>query len=70
MIRSGRSGEEWDVIFRYNRSNTEYQRLIPDFKQRTEKWGRAVVMDRFGDNLKVEHQDIGLESKNLKRSVR
>jgi hypothetical protein len=24
-------------------------------------------MDRYGENLKVEHQDIGLESTNLKR---
>ena len=66
IIRGGRSGNGWYVVFRYNQNNSEYQRLIPDFERMTEKWGRAVVMDRFGENLKVEHPDIGLESKMKK----
>jgi hypothetical protein len=70
IIQGGKSGDGWYVIFRYNRKNREYKRLIPDYEQRTERWGRAVVMDRFGEKLKVEHQDIGLGSKRLKRIVR
>jgi hypothetical protein len=70
IIQGGRSGDGWYVVFRYNRNNPEYERLTPDFEQHREKYGRAVVMDRFGENPKIEHQDIGLESKNLRRVVR
>src|SRR5690349_15601739 len=64
ILQDGRSGDDWCVVFRYNQNNIEHRRLIP---QMTGRWGRAVAMDRFGENLKVEHQDLGLESENLKR---
>jgi hypothetical protein len=70
IIQGGRNGDGWYVVFRYNRNNQEYERLPPDFEQHRERYGRAVVMDRFGGNPKIEHQDIGLESKNLKSVVR
>jgi hypothetical protein len=70
VIQGGRSGDGWYVVFRFNRDNPEYRQIMTDFEQTYEKYGRAVVMDRLGENLRVEHQDIGLEPKNLKRIVR
>ena len=54
IIQGGRTGEGWYVVFRYNSNNAE-------------NYGRAVSMNGSGENLKVEHQDIGFESRRLKR---
>lgn len=56
-----REDSGWTVIFRYNKNNSKYRRIIPNFDNYITAYGRAVSMDLNGNNIMVEHEDISLK---------
>ncbi len=48
------NGTRWLVVFRLNPENETYRLLAIDVSKR----GRAVTMDAYGGNLKVQHQKV------------
>jgi hypothetical protein len=50
----------WMVIFQYNRTNSHLRSVVPNFDEYIETWGRAVLMDLNGDNVRLAHQDVKL----------
>jgi len=48
----------WTIVFRYNRDNEEYRRIIPDYQKQVETTGRAVTMEADGSGIRMQHQDF------------
>jgi hypothetical protein len=52
-----RDNTGWTIVFRFSGTNEMYNRLAGANEARY-KDGRAVVMDQYGREVHVEHQDI------------
>jgi hypothetical protein len=59
----GRSG--WTIVFRYNVSNKQSRKLIPNYEQHIKEIGRAVTMSIDGSEIRMQHQDIYLKGLKL-----
>ena len=57
------SDTSWLVVFRVNVENETYRLHAIDVSKR----GRAVTMDAYGANIMIQHQNVDLEFKGLKR---
>jgi hypothetical protein len=60
---SRRNGTSWFVVFRLNPDNETYLLHAIDVSKR----GRAVTMDAYGGNITIQHQDVNLKFRGLKR---
>ena len=60
-------GERWYVLFRKNPNHARYREVVPNYEERVKKVGRVVTMDFYGGKMRMEHQDIEIEFKGLKK---
>ncbi len=61
VVHGSEKDRAWVILFNYNRKNEQYKSLMVDFEEYTKKYGRAVIIDQYGETLRLAHQDIGLE---------
>lgn len=57
------NGISWLVVFRLNPENETYRLHAIDVS----KSGRAVTMDAYGRNITIQHQNVDLDFRGLKR---
>jgi hypothetical protein len=59
----------WIIAFRYNCDHPEFRRTNPDWDKLCKTRGRAVMMDAYGNNLHMIHQECPLEFKGLRKTA-
>jgi hypothetical protein len=58
--RVGKVWAGWLVAFRYSSNYARYRNFMPDYDKHIKKYVRAVSLDEYGKEMKVEHEDFRL----------
>jgi hypothetical protein len=62
-IRPGsRTDDGWSVVFLYNLDHPRHNDDTPAYREHLKTVGRVVMMDAYGGNIQIQHQDTSLKA--------